>query len=812
MAESRRVQLTTLSHDVGLPPPSFEPATPKPAPHHLHEPEKCPDRAVAADTVRLVLTLFEPDERSFPEFSYSQLVDGQNARTEAQVPLSRFEEEENRENEELAAIAKKLEEKYASIIKWITGKLKCGGKPKKKDRIQDLIDIGYGYEEDSFIDNSEAYDEFVPASISTKFGGFYVNSGVLQFRQASDTEDPAEREKTFKSTKKRKLHGGRNNPKKKSCRESNRDAKSSTLSENGPHEEVKSKKKKAAGTLSVTSMLKKFQREKEKELQKVEKASQKLAAASSQPTVCPADAAGGGGPGLTDPLLTLIGSTNDHALIQAASTLDFDMDLDSLLEISEGTPQPATETQPKADERPRAQLPDTPQSQLKSPAESTQAFPQTSQCVPLPEGLPSSLKDSIQRLMLVSKTSEGESKLKFFTPEINSVLLDIEWQCQKQGSHVRSKVYTHLSSFLPCSRDTLLKRVKKLLLVNVEEPAPDTADPIHKLKEAIGRSMPDQIAHFNQSCQVYEQVKASKTEEKSEGQKTNDGPEDPVDERGGKKGGPKKSFRWTEEIRECLWHVLEGKLESQRKGKTESQELEEHLKTLLDNEVKPLWPKGWMQSRVLMRESRNVLSLFQSGQQKKGKAVKKRPVSSGGPVTLLDGCSVLQEPPLQKDVSWEAGDVCVESSEGSNWISSGAVMAAEPAVPKVEAKASVAAVDTGSPTPAGPDEPQVTSTATPTESFLDLLADQALAQVQPLALPQELLAAAVAKYKHSVQHLSFAIDTRSPPLPPPPPHSSPVGFPVTGVCKVAFPQLLQIGEFVRRVDSTEMAAASETDI
>lgn len=32
-----------------------------------------------------------------------------------------------------------------------------GGKPKKRDRIQDLIDIGYGYdEEDSFIDNSEA--------------------------------------------------------------------------------------------------------------------------------------------------------------------------------------------------------------------------------------------------------------------------------------------------------------------------------------------------------------------------------------------------------------------------------------------------------------------------------------------------------------------------------------------------------------------------------------------------------------------------------------------------------------------------------
>lgn len=28
-----------------------------------------------------------------------------------------------------------------------------------------------------------------------------------------------------------------------------------------------------------------------------------------------------------------------------------------------------------------------------------------------------------------------------------------------------------------------------------------------------------------------------------------------------------------------------------------AQEIEENLKILLDNEIKPLWPKGWMQSR-----------------------------------------------------------------------------------------------------------------------------------------------------------------------------------------------------------------------
>lgn len=29
----------------------------------------------------------------------------------------------------------------------------------------------------------------VPASLTTKYGGFYINTGTLQFRQASESED-----------------------------------------------------------------------------------------------------------------------------------------------------------------------------------------------------------------------------------------------------------------------------------------------------------------------------------------------------------------------------------------------------------------------------------------------------------------------------------------------------------------------------------------------------------------------------------------------------------------------------------------------
>uniref|UniRef100_A0A3B4UKS2 Ubinuclein 1 n=1 Tax=Seriola dumerili TaxID=41447 RepID=A0A3B4UKS2_SERDU len=784
MAESRRVQLTTLPCDV--PPSSPDP----PASEHessssvLRGKETGSDRTADTDTVRLILPLFEPDERSFPEFSYSQLIDNKINHTKDKDPLSTYEEEERREDDEVAAIARKLEEKY-------------GGKPtKKKDRIQDLIDIGYGYdEEDSFIDNSEAYDEFVPASITTKFGGFYVNSGVLHFRQASDTETEnlTTEEKTLESSKKRKLNAGQDKPKKKQCRadeemKSNMDAKSSTLSELEPSKKKK-KKKKAVGTLSVTSMLKKFQREKEKERQKMEKANQRAAGIIGVPTIplCPADAAGGGGSGLTDPLLSLIGSTNDHALIQAASTVDFVIDLVSLLDASEETsspklvPQAATETQlfqPKTNNHTltQAQPPNTKtnleqrthpeQIQLLSEAGSTSL----QQCAPLPEGLTPALEDSIRKLVAAAKTSEGGSKLKFFTPEINSILLDIELQCREQGGQLRSKVYTHLSSFLPCSRDALFKRVKRLFLTHMKEP-PDVEDPVQKLKEAIGKAMPEQIACYQANCQAYEQVKASK---------------------------------------ECLCHVLRPKMDKYKNERKGSQEMEEYLKMLLDSEVKPLWPKGWMQSWALMRESRKLLGLFTSLPVKKARSDKKQSSVGGACATVSD---VLQgTPPLEAELPQDTDDVFIVTSNICNSMQLGAVRTEAAALKKMESKiGGGVTVDAGSSTPAeSGGELRVNATSAPTHSLLDLLADQALAREQPLRVSQELLAAAVAKYKRSVQHWSFEVDTKSLPPPPPAPQSSPVsGLPVSGVCQVVFPQLSQTGNLAGHMDADQIEIISD---
>ncbi|XP_058497206.1 ubinuclein-1-like isoform X1 [Solea solea] len=804
MAESRRVPLTTLSCDL----PSSSVQTQK-CPSWtgiLPGEENRPHGTANTDTVRLVLTLSEADEQSFPEFSYSQLIENKIKHSNNKVPLSKFEEEK-RETDEIASITRKLEAKY-------------GGKAeKKKDRIQDLIDIGYGYDdEDSFIDNSEAYDEFVPAAITTKFGGFYINSGVLQFRQVSDSEtENFTTETILELSKKRKVNDGQEKLKKKRKEDEeknvNMEARLSTLSDNGLNDEMKRKKKKrVVGTLSVTSMLKKFQREKEKERQKMEKAKQKVAGIPRVPTIplCPADAAGGGGSGMTDPLLSLIGSINDHALIQAASTVDFDIDLVSLLDATEETlspklvPQPATETQliqPKTNNPNDAQARPSntktnslPKIQPEQPQPQSEASSCSShQCVPLPEGLTPGLEEAVKKLMMAVKMSEGESKLKFFTPEINSILLDIELQCREQGGPLRSKLYTHLSSFLPCSRDTLLKRIKKLLLTRMEEP-PDMEDSVQKLSEAIGKAMPEQIACYQANCQAYEQLKASKaTEEATEGKPS----EDNVEEKGVTRGGPKKVFRWNEEIRECLCDVLRAKMDKYEKERSESQEVEEYLKTLLDSEVKPLWPKGWMLSRTLMRESRKLLGSFASLPGKKAKQDKKQSSTIG-----TSGA-----PPLEVQVPQKTNDI-VEGSSISMFIPPDATTKEAAAPPKKNEGATVAAAAAAS-TPIST-QPSLSASAAPSHSPLELLADQALARGQPLMVPQEILAAAIIKYKLSGQHWnSFGVNMKSP---PPPPQSSPVGFPEFRVCQSVLPQLLQTGDFAKNLEAEQVQRMSDDSV
>lgn len=88
-----------------------------------------------------------------------------------------------------------------------------------------------------------------------------------------------------------------------------------------------------------------------------------------------------------------------------------------------------------------------------------------------------------------SRQFDKEGRKKFFTLDMNNILLEwdtfksfmalkqcrgtfiyltllcsIELQVQEQPAEVRSAVYSHLEAFVPCNKEALLKRLKKLNL------------------------------------------------------------------------------------------------------------------------------------------------------------------------------------------------------------------------------------------------------------------------------------------------------------------------------------------------------------
>ncbi|XP_055991035.1 ubinuclein-1 isoform X2 [Sorex fumeus] len=625
MSEPHRVQFTSL-------PGSLNPAfLKKSRKEEVGGAEQHQDSEPAAAAVRITLTLFEPDHKRCPEFFYPELVKNIRGKVKGLQPgekkkdLSDPFNDEEKERHKVEALARKFEEKY-------------GGKKRRKDRLQDLIDMGYGYDEsDSFIDNSEAYDELVPASLTTKYGGFYINSGTLQFRQASESEDDFIKEKKKKSPKKRKLKEGGEKIKKKKkddTYDKEKKSKKSKFSKAGftaLNASKEKKKKKYSGALSVKEMLKKFQKEKEAQKKRDEDPKTLVVSAAEAQGLRELE-------GTSDPLLSLFGSASDD-LLQAATAMDSltDLDLEQLLsESPEGT-----EGSPFHD--------------MDDESDSLgvgldQEFRQPSS---FPEGLPPPLEKRVKELAQAARAAEGESRQKFFTQDINGILLDIEVQTRELSSQVRSGVFAYLASILPCSKDTLLKRARKLHLY---EQGGRLKEPLQKLKEAVGRAMPEQMTKYQDECQAHTQAKVAKMleEEKDKEQREricSDEEED--EERGGRRiMGPRKKFQWNDEIRELLCHLVKIKLESydlERNHKAQS--WEDYVKAFLDAEVKPLWPKGWMQARTLFKESRRGHGHLTSILAKKkvmapskikvkescGKSDKKVSVSSGqtgGPLAL----------------------------------------------------------------------------------------------------------------------------------------------------------------------------------
>ncbi|KAF6087098.1 ubinuclein 2 [Phyllostomus discolor] len=562
------------------------------------EPQQRPPR----ETVRLELVLKDPTDESCVEFSYPELLMCGEQRKKPIHTEDPFNDE-HQERQEVEMLAKKFEMKY-------------GGKPRKhrKDRLQDLIDIGFGYDEtDPFIDNSEAYDELVPASLTTKYGGFYINTGTLQFRQASDTEEddaadsqkhkppkiPKIKEDDIEIKKRKRKEEGEKEkkPRKKVPKQLGVVALNSHKSEK--------KKKRYKDSLSLAAMIRKFQKEKEAlEKESNPKVPGNLLTTSLNKPPSAAVALGNDVSDLNmnnaDPDLPIFVSTNEHELFQEAESalkiLD-DIDFDRLLDAtSDGSPLSESGGE---------------NGNTTQPTYASQVMPKV---VPtLPEGLPVLLEKRIEDLRVAAKLFDEEGRKKFFTQDMNNILLDIELQLQELGPVIRSGVYAHLEAFVPCNKETLVKRLRKLHL-NVQDDR--LREPLQKLKLAVSNVMPEQLFKYQEDCQARSQAKCAKLQTDEEREKN--GSEEDDDEKPGKRViGPRKKFHWDDTIRTLLCNLVEIKLGCYELEPNKSQSAEDYLKSFMETEVKPLWPKGWMQARMLFKESRSVHNHLTSAPAKK---------------------------------------------------------------------------------------------------------------------------------------------------------------------------------------------------
>ncbi|XP_048356861.1 ubinuclein-2 [Sphaerodactylus townsendi] len=592
-------------------PPRPEPPPPPPPhqqlPHESNRQESPPPPPPPPprQTVRLELVLKDPTEESCVEFSYPELLLCGEPRKKSTV-VDPFNDEE-REQHEVEMLAKKFEAKYA-------------GKTHKhrKDRLQDLIDIGYGYDEtDPFIDNSEAYDELVPASLTTKYGGFYINTGTLQFRQASDSEEEGFTEgKKHRPSKVAKLKDGEDRGMKKRKRkeeEAEKEKKPRKMKVSkqlgvvalNSHKSEKKKKKQYKDSFSLSAMIQKLQKEEEAFRKKEVTQNCTVAVSNSAPNKLPAAPATAGSDisdlnlNVTD--LSIFGCTNEHELLQETeSALEIlgDIDLDRLLDgASNGSPV----SEPSG-ENGSSTHPSHPSEIL------------TLKQVPaLPERLPAHLEKRIEDLRNAAKLFDEEGRKKFFTQDMNNILLDIELQLQELSPHICNGVYSHLEAFVPCNKDTLIKRLKKLHL-NVQDDC--LKEPLQKLKLAVSNVMPDQLFKYQEDCQAHSQAKNAKLQAEDEREKN--GSEEEDDEKPGKRvAGPRKKFHWDDTVRSLLCNLVKIKLGCYELEPNRSQSAEDYLKTFMETEVKPLWPKGWMQVRMLFKESRSVHNHLTSAPAKK---------------------------------------------------------------------------------------------------------------------------------------------------------------------------------------------------
>ncbi|KAL0111850.1 hypothetical protein PUN28_013206 [Cardiocondyla obscurior] len=605
MSEAKRVPLQTLEF-------------PEPLGHATKKERKGNMGKQLAPSFRFALTLPESNEKTCPEFNYAQLLktaekkrrkEQKRGDENATNGLNPFDDDDD--EDKLRDMAKRFEAKYGTST---TG--------KKRHKYDDYVDLGAGYDEnDSFIDNTDAYDEIVPEEMTTAHGGFYINCGALEFRAADrrslvhnnnnnnnnnnnsddeesseSSEDDTEDADSPKRVEKRIISSSDDdeteditgdNPRKRRKVEENSEKKVN-------HENSKKRKKQQNHQTQDAQPnsqqdLDLLRRKEKNETTDAEGGTASEDQEEKKKSDKPEKNK------LSEKKFDIKKFEKKSSNSNGYDTKKIDL---KRLDAKDSNIDDAIESVVNAargiEDDSSRDTTDSGKSRVYLYVESDGEEMENKEAS-LPENLPEDVKEIVNKLKIQAENSK-DGKSKFFNSAVNEVLFTLEKKLRILNSpSIRLQTYGHLVRFLPCSKITLLSRAKKLYLKDAEH---RVNEPMHKLKKLIDNVMPSVMDKYMKECQ---KVADEKGLEGSPADAESSDEDDGSSKNTEKSKIPRKRFPWTDEAKKLVLEIANARRHYFKILRTRKESMESFVATFIDMNVLPLWPPGCVRLQTLLK-------------------------------------------------------------------------------------------------------------------------------------------------------------------------------------------------------------------
>lgn len=218
----------------------------------------------------------------------------------------------------------------------------------------------------------------------------------------------------------------------------------------------------------------------------------------------------------------------------------------------------------------------------------------------LPASLPTEVVAMISALKLYAETNPNV-KTSFFDDDVLDQLVKIDNSAKTVGTSVRIQMFNYIEQFVPCTRKTLLAKVRKHRVV---QQANKVKNEISKLKKIVTETMPGLVAKHEQDVSSYEELKRIQN---VVGDSTPSSP-------------PRKKYHWNDSSRLALSETVRYLQDQYKAAKLKNEDQEQFVARKLMDFVVPLWPEGWIGledfrkelDRKKKKENRALLAAAQS--------------------------------------------------------------------------------------------------------------------------------------------------------------------------------------------------------